>query len=136
MGKPAKDIPQGVTVLVVEDDAVVRKAMSQSLNRNGYSVLDVEDGKAALQLLGKQQNEIGCVVCDLSMPGMSGWQTLEAMRQLVPGIPVILVSGYNEEHVMKGSHAEMPQAFLHKPYGMGTLIKAINSVLKSDTKVL
>jgi CheY-like chemotaxis protein len=57
------------------------------------------------------------------------WETLTAQRQLVPGIPVILASGYSEAQAMEGDHPERPQAFLHKPYETKALINVINQVL-------
>jgi CheY-like chemotaxis protein len=63
---------------------------------------------------------------------MNGWETLAALRQLVPKIPVILASGYSEAQVMEGDHPERPQAFLHKPYESKALINAINQVLASS----
>ncbi len=56
-----------------------------------------------------------------------------AMRQLVPGIPVILASGYSEAQAMVGDHPEQPQAFLHKPYEAKVLIDAINQILPHET---
>jgi two-component system cell cycle sensor histidine kinase/response regulator CckA len=50
------------------------------------------------------------------MPRMNGWETLTALRQLMPGIRVTLASGYSEAQAMVGRHPEQPQAFLHKPY--------------------
>ncbi|MEI7731155.1 MAG: response regulator [Verrucomicrobiota bacterium] len=63
------------------------------------------------------------------MPRMDGWETLAALRQIVPGIPVILASGYDEAHVMKDEHTEKPQAFLGKPYELDALRKTLERVL-------
>jgi CheY-like chemotaxis protein len=59
------------------------------------------------------------------MLGMNGWETLAALRALRPDIPVILSSGYDEAMAMEGKHAELPQAFLHKPYSMAELRAAL-----------
>ena len=61
------------------------------------------------------------MLSDLAMPRMNGWETLIALRQISPDIPVILASGYSEEQVMEGNHPEQPQAFLGKPYSFETL---------------
>jgi two-component system, cell cycle sensor histidine kinase and response regulator CckA len=63
------------------------------------------------------------------MPGMNGWETLEALRALRPGIPVVLASGYDEAKVMEGKRAELPQAFLHKPYSMAELKAALGAAM-------
>ena len=116
-------------MLVVEDEPLVRKAVTVALGRAGFTVLAAEDGVAAVEIFRQHRDEIGCVVCDLTMPRMNGWETLTALRQLVPGIGVILASGYSEAQVMEGDHPERPQAFLHKPYESKVLIAAINQVL-------
>lgn len=59
------------------------------------------------------------------MPRMNGWETLTALRQIRPNIPVILTSGYDEAQAIAGDHPELPQVFLHKPYKVATLKEAL-----------
>jgi CheY-like chemotaxis protein len=120
---------RGNTVLIVEDEPTVRKAATLALGRDGFSVLAAADGVEALEIFRLHRNEIGCVVCDLTMPRMDGWQTLTALRRLAPGLPVILASGFSETQVMEGDHPERPQLFLHKPYELKDLREAIRQVL-------
>jgi PAS domain S-box-containing protein len=124
-----KNVRRGTTVLVVEDEPMVRTTLALVLEHSGFTVLEAEDGVAAVEIFRQHRDEIGCVVCDLTMPRMNGWETLTALRQLVPGIGVILASGYSEAQAMKGDHPERPQAFLHKPYEAKVLINAINQIL-------
>ncbi len=63
------------------------------------------------------------------MPGMNGWETLAGLRALRPGLPAILVSGYEEAQAMGGSHPENPQVFLHKPYTQQELRSALDRIL-------
>ena len=119
----------GGTVLVVEDESAVRKMVTLALQRLGFTVLAAEDGLEAVAVFRQHQDEIRCVLCDLTMPRMNGWETLTALRKLAPGIPVILSSGYSEAQVMEGDHSELPQAFLSKPYEHKALINAISQVL-------
>jgi CheY-like chemotaxis protein len=63
-----------------------------------------------------KQDEIRCVLSDLTMPRMNGWDTLVALHKLSPNIPMILSSGYDEAQVMAGEHPKLPNAFLGKPY--------------------
>ena len=120
------------TVLVVEDDAAVRHVAAGMLARLGFAVLVAPDGVAALALFRQRQAEIRCVLCDLSMPRMDGWATLTALRQLAPGLPVILASGYDEAQVMAGEHPERPQAFLDKPYQMQALRAALGKAMADN----
>jgi CheY-like chemotaxis protein len=126
---PAEYRRRGRTVLVVEDEPVVRRTLALVLRRSAVAVLEAEDGVAAVELFRQHRDEIGCVLCDLTMPRMNGWETLTALRQLAPGIPVILASGYSEAQAMAGDHPERPQAFLHKPYDLRALIGEIRQIL-------
>jgi PAS domain S-box-containing protein len=119
---------RGGTVLLVEDDATVRQTVQLALEACGFVVRPAEDGAAALALFDQHRGEVGCVLCDLTMPGMNGWETLAELRRREPGLPVILSSGYNEAEVMQGEHREQPQAFLHKPYDLKTLTATLRRI--------
>jgi two-component system, cell cycle sensor histidine kinase and response regulator CckA len=120
-------------VLVVEDEPAVRATVSLALKRFGYTVLAAKDGVEAVEVFRQRLGEIRCVLCDLTMPRMNGWETLAALRKLSPGIPVILSSGYSEAQVMEGHHPDLPQAFLNKPYQFAALAAAITRVLANKT---
>jgi PAS domain S-box-containing protein len=120
---------RGVTVLVIDDESVVRKTLALALPRFGFTVHAAEDGVAALEIFRQHRSEIDCVVCDLTMPRMNGWETLSALRQLAPGIPVILASGYSGARALEGEHPDRPNAFLQKPYELKALINSLNAIL-------
>ena len=92
-------------------------------------MLEARNGAEAVEVFLRHKDEIRCVLCDLTMPGMNGWETLAALRKLSPEIPVVLSSGYDKAHVMAGDHVECPQAFLGKPYRLKELENVIFSVL-------
>jgi signal transduction histidine kinase/CheY-like chemotaxis protein len=121
---------RGGKVLLVEDTEQVRKLGVRMLERLGWQVIAATDGVEGVELFRTQQNDIRFVLSDLSMPGMDGWKTIEALRGLRPNIPVILVSGYDEATVMSGDHAELPQVFLGKPYGFDELREAISRIIE------
>ena len=104
------------TVLLIEDEEIVRNMAKAMIMRLGYTVLAAKDGIEAMEMFARHQDEIRCVFSDVTMPRMNGWETLAALRKLSPDIPVILCSGYDEAQVLTGDHPERPQAFLHKPY--------------------
>ncbi len=130
----AENLRQGTTVLVVEDDEDLRDAQALMLELSGHTVLTAEDGVAALEIFRQHGDEIGCVLCDIVMPRMNGWETLTALRQLAPDLPVILLSGYSEDQVMAVDQPERPQAFLRKPCEMKVLLNAINQILTKKQK--
>ena len=130
----AQQMAVGATVLVVDDEPFLRKAVTLVLKRSGFTVFEAVDGVEAVEVFQKYRDEIGCVICDLTMPRMNGWETLKALRKIEPDIPLILASGYSEEQVMAGDHSELPQAFLSKPYELASLKNAIARVIR-DPKV-
>ena len=119
------------TMLLVEDEMPLRQVVARTLLNLGFTVLAAKDGVEALEVFREHRDEIRCVLCDLSMPRMNGWETLRALRELSPGLPVILSSGYNEAQVMAGQHPECepPQAFLRKPYETEKLINALSQAM-------
>lgn len=118
-------------VLLVEDEEMVRFITRNLLEHFNYHVVEAKDGEEALELFKIHQQQVKLVICDLVMPGIDGWQTLEALRNLSPKLPVILASGYDQSLVMKGSHSQLPSAFLSKPYGAKGLQQAIATALSS-----
>jgi PAS domain S-box-containing protein len=119
---------EGGTVLTVEYDENVRNMVKTMLIHLGFSVLEAKNGVEAVEVFRQHQREIRCVICDLSMPRMDGWETLTALRNLSPYVPVILSSGYNKELIMAGEHPELPSAFLSKPYHLKELSDTIHRV--------
>jgi len=117
------------TVLLVEDEELVRSAAAAMLTHLGFTVLEAGDGLEALRLFRQHRREIRCALCDSTMPGMSGWETMAALRKLASDLPVILTSGYSEAEVMATSHGERPQAFLSKPYQLKRLSDALAHTL-------
>ncbi|MDQ5986377.1 MAG: Sensor histidine kinase RcsC [Syntrophus sp. SKADARSKE-3] len=126
---PAPDIEIGGTLLLVDDDAMLRNMAAAMIKRLGFKVVEAKDGVEALKIFEQHRNEIRCVLTDLTMPQMNGWETLTALRKLEPGIPVILASGYDAANVMAGDHPEKPQTFLGKPYKIKELSEAIQRAL-------
>jgi two-component system cell cycle sensor histidine kinase/response regulator CckA len=120
------------TALLVEDEELLRRTTAKTLARLGFTVLDAANGTEAVELFPRHKDVIRFVLCDLTMPHMSGWDTLAALRTLAPDVPVILTSGYDEAHVMADGYDERPQGFLGKPYGIADLRDAIRHAL--DTR--
>lgn len=105
-------------ILLVDDQFNVREMGRAMLRRLGYASLSAEDGSEALVLLRQHKGMVRCVITDLSMPGMDGWQTIAALRKIQPDLPAILSSGFEESEVMGQDDKEHPLIFLHKPYTM------------------
>ena len=124
----------GGRVLLVEDDQSVRFVTSSMLENLGFEVIEAPGGVEALEAFRQHHGEIRCVVCDLTMPRMNGWETLAALRALSPELPVILASGYSEDQVLAEPHRERPQAFLAKPFRVDDLAEVIGRALAKEKK--
>lgn len=114
-------VPQtgyGGTVLLVEDEDGVRRMTEIVLMELGFTVLPAKDGVEAVETFKKHKAEISCLLCDLTMPRMGGWETISALRAIRQDLPVILASGYDEATVMAGEHPDLPDFFLNKPYDL------------------
>jgi PAS domain S-box-containing protein len=117
------------TVLLVEDEQPVREIAKVMLAELGFSVLEAGDGVEAMELFGRQREDIRLVLSDLTMPRMDGWELLTTLRQREPGLPVVLASGYDQVQIMERFHLDQPQAFLSKPYRLATLDETIHRAL-------
>jgi signal transduction histidine kinase/ActR/RegA family two-component response regulator len=132
--QPAKASPPlvvlgGDTVLLVEDETMVREMASTILKRLGLTVLEAKDGIEAIEVFQRQPDKIHCVLCDLTMPRMNGWETIAALHELAPDLPVILASGYDKAEVMSEDHSLLPKLFLSKPYSLKELREALGQAL-------
>ncbi len=119
----------GETLLLVEDERLVRKVAREMLERMRFQVITAGDGARAVEIFRENKEDILLVLCDLSMPRKNGWETMKELRRIRPDIPVILISGYDEARVMANNRSQQPDAFLHKPYRMKALEKTIARVL-------
>jgi two-component system, cell cycle sensor histidine kinase and response regulator CckA len=119
------------TILVVEDEPAVRRASTEFLALQGYSVLQAKDGLDALVVAKRHSSPIHLVVTDVVMPNLSGGEMAEQMRHLRPGIKVLFVSGYAGRTVLDHKVADVEANFLQKPYTLKQLAAKIREVLQS-----
>lgn len=124
----------GGTTLVIEDDEPVRKMSACMLEDLGFNVLQAGDGVEGLEEFQKHPGAIRFVLCDLVMPRMDGWKTMEALRKIDSNTRIIIVSGYDFSIAMEGNHVELPDAFLSKPYTLRQLCDTIQKVLALSDK--
>jgi PAS domain S-box-containing protein len=104
------------TVLLVDDEEIVRTTAEKALALSGYRVLVAESGAAAIDVFKRHPGEIAVVILDLSMPGMSGEETLPHLRSVRPDVPVIISSGYSEAEVIPIFKGQRVAGFIQKPY--------------------
>jgi CheY-like chemotaxis protein len=122
---------RGGTVLVVEDEPVVRSVAQAFLNRGGYTVLTAPDGASALNVLHEHLADIGLILLDMTMPGMTSGEIVQAIRALDPTVPILLNSGYTSNGVVKQMLEEgSVQGFLGKPYNLHQLMERVQQLIR------
>jgi PAS domain S-box-containing protein len=117
------------TVLVVDDEAMVRDISKRMLEKTGFNVLTAEDGEHALEVYSENADDVICVILDLTMPRMDGEQCLQELRRLHEDVRVILASGYSEQELSERFSGSGAAAFLQKPYRSADLNKKLKKVL-------
>jgi len=126
---PGGGEPIGGTILVVDDEPLVRMVAERFLSRSGYTVVTADGGDAALEILRRRGVEIDLVLLDLTMPGKRGPQVVAALRAFLPELPVVITSGYSEQSVTNAAWAQAVQGFLAKPFDRKTLMAAVAGAL-------
>jgi two-component system cell cycle sensor histidine kinase/response regulator CckA len=115
------------TILLVEDEAMVRAVAERALTRHGYTVHTAENGEAALELLDRL-GHVDLMISDVVMPTMDGPTTVREARKTRPDLPILFISGYAEEQLRKSIDLERV-AFLAKPFSVQKLAEAARDAL-------
>jgi two-component system cell cycle sensor histidine kinase/response regulator CckA len=128
---PAAPEPQGATrggtVLIVDDEETVRRVAQRILETAGFQVRTASGGVEAMRTLREAPGAVDLVLLDMTMPDMSGAQTLTELQRIRPGLRVVLSSGYSQEE--SAVPEDRVAAFIQKPYRPADLIAAIRRAL-------
>ena len=123
-------MPRGdETVLLIEDDAVVRQLTARILRRQGYNVLVATEANEALQLAADHNTRIDLFLSDVVMPGESGPSVIERLSAVRPRTKVLFVSGYPGDDISRRGVDEGSFRFLAKPYSSEQLAQRVRQVL-------
>ncbi len=133
MAQTTKDLTGTGTILLVEDEEAVRSFAARALEGRGYKVLQAGTGAEALEVLGAHDGEIDLVVSDVVMPEMDGPTLLTKLRETLPDIKIIFISGYAEEAFKNNLEGEESFAFLPKPFSLKQLAAAVKDVLEGKS---
>ena len=118
------------TILVVDDDPVVRGIIRDVLQSDGYSVLDARFNSEALVVLRQYQGPIHLMIADVMMPGINGRELAEMLAPSRPTMKVIYVSGYPEEVVREKLNPPEMMTFLQKPFRADNLLRKVRETLQ------
>ncbi len=125
----ARSLEGSETILVVEDDEMLRKMTERMLKGYGYSVITARDGAEALQISGTHGGPINLMLTDVIMPGMSGQDLAEQLESSAPEIKVLYMSGYTDNAIAHHGVLEKDVDFLQKPFTRESLGKKVREVL-------
>jgi two-component system cell cycle sensor histidine kinase/response regulator CckA len=124
------DIPTGTeTVLVVDDERVIREFLMKALEAQGYSVITVSDAVEALAVLRSGAPTVDLLLTDVVLSGMTGDELAVVVAQEQPQVPVVLMSGYEEGAALPADPAGPPRRVLQKPFTLAVLARRIRSAL-------
>jgi signal transduction histidine kinase len=117
------------TVLIVEDDVMVRKLMAQALHGFGYDVLEANGPDDALRLSAAFDRSIPLLITDVVMPRMSGRELAAVLRDSRPDMRILYISGYTDDAVVRHGLLDPAMAFLQKPFTPNALARKVREVL-------
>lgn len=122
---------QSRTVLLVDDEKMVLDVGKAILQRLGHNVITALSGEEALDQFARNRQSIGCVVLDLTMPGMDGKTAFMRLRELSPNLPIIIASGLSVDQVLGQFSDTSPTSVIQKPYQIAELSNKIESIFQN-----
>jgi nitrogen-specific signal transduction histidine kinase/CheY-like chemotaxis protein len=121
-----------ITVLVVEDEEVLRQAISKSLRHKRFTVLEARDGSAAINLVGAHEHRIDVLLLDVTLPGRSSREVFEEAQRMRPDLKIILTSAYGKERALTGFNGLGVELFIRKPFQLAELVNLIQVVCQRE----
>ena len=120
------------TILIADDEQIVRQTASSTLERYGYSAVLRKTGREAVGSVRPSGRDISLVLLDLTMPVMNGEEALRQIQTINPRVRVLLSSGYNEVEAVQRFAGKGLAGFIQKPYTSAALARKIKEVLTKD----
>ena len=123
---------RSATILLVEDDEIMRGLTRQMLREHGYAVVEADDGKSALEWVQAHSSPIDLLLTDVVMRRISGPELVEALQDSQPNLRVVYMSGYTGELIAEREVLKRGLTLLEKPFSRTTLLNTIHATLASD----
>lgn len=133
-GAPDSALVEGIsrlggTVLLVEDEPLLRLAVSKMLSKKGFSVVAIGDGSAAMDVLSNQKEKIDLILLDMTLPGTSSREVIEKALEVGPDIKLILMSAYSSEVAAPFLNIPQVRSFIRKPFLSVDLVRSLRDAL-------
>ncbi len=132
---PGRKGPLGPgTVLVVDDEPMVRHTIRAALEGAGLTVIEAPDGRVAIDLFNSHRGPIALVLMDLTMPRLGGKEAALAIHKQRPDVPIVLMSGFDHQEIARQVAAPVAAYFLQKPFRLGELLDQCSAALARGQK--
>jgi CheY-like chemotaxis protein len=118
-------------ILIIDDESTVRETSTAILRAYGFTAESAVDGRHGLEIFKASQTPISAVLLDLTMPNMDGEETFRQLRQLNPGVKVVLMSGFNKVDAINRFTGKGLAGFVQKPFDFETLLRELRRVLET-----
>lgn len=122
------------TILLVEDEALVRNMTSEVLQDCGYTVITASNGMEALEILETGKNKFDLLMTDVVMPQMGGRELAEKLKEKLPNLQILFTSGYTDDAVIRHGVIEAQTNFIQKPFNLEALTNKIREILDSNNQ--
>lgn len=134
--KPAKAASLNIggkeTILVVEDEEMLLKLVQSVLEDRGYRVLTAKDGQEGIDIFLDRHDEIACILTDLGLPRLGGWEMFLKMKEIKPTVKALLASGYCDPRLRAELIKEGAKDFIQKPYVSEVVLRRIREIIDGD----
>lgn len=129
-----RETPEKISILIIDDEENVQKFFNVILQKEGYEVINANNGIEGIEKVKLYQEQIKLIILDIKMPGLNGIETLRQIRKILPDVPVIISTGYSEE-VFNSLDTELKiNDFLTKPFGTKEIIQKIRTLISTSIK--
>ena len=119
------------TVLLIDDDEMIADVSEMILKNSGYDVVSAKSGKEAIEVYKENHSRIDMVILDMILPDMGGGETYDRLKEINPGIKVLLASGYDIDYQGRDIMERGCDGFIQKPFNMNELLEKIRGILTS-----
>ena len=130
----AASCPSRATMLLVDDEPLVRHVLARMLEESGFSVAQAENGRHALQVIEQVGPAVNMVVTDVNMPHMNGFEFARVFRTRSPGVPFLFITG-GEAYASVTIPPDLPGDLLWKPFGPESLLLKVDQLLSAEAHV-
>lgn len=122
-----------ITVLLVEDEELLRVTVSKILRKKGFSVIEASDGPAAVELFAANLALCSVAFLDMTLPGCSGPEVAKTLRRIRPGIQIVLTTAYSQDAALLEFDGDKPRYFIRKPYKIDELVQLLRVAAHHQT---